>query len=132
MSLEENKQLVRRLIEDVLNTGRTELLSEFFKAGSLLAGSFESNIKIDRTAFPDAHRTLDYIVAEDDKVLAVMTTQGTNTGPLHGGHPPTGKSAVWTSMHLYMIKDGRIVSAVFCSDQLGIRRQLGLLPPDSV
>jgi predicted ester cyclase len=127
MSVEDNKQLVRRLVEDVLNTGRTDLLSEFFKPGSLLAGSFKQNIEINRAAFPDARSTIDNIVAEDDQVVVVLNTQGTNTQEILG-QPATGKSAVWTSFHLYKIKDGRITSAVFCSDRLGIRQQLGLLP----
>lgn len=130
MSLEENKDLVRRLIEDVFNTGRTELISEFFKPGSMLAGSLSDNIKYERALFPDMHRSIDAIVAEGDQVVVVLSTQGTNTGPFPGGQPPTGNKAYWGSMHLYKIKDGRIMSAVFCSDQLGIRRQLGLVPED--
>ena len=130
MSLEENKDLVRRLIEDVFNTGRTDLVAQFFKPGSMLAGAFAENLKYDRTAFPDIHRSIEAMVAEGDQVVVVLGTQGTNTGPFAGGQAPTGKTATWGSMHLYKIKDGRIVSASFCSDQLGIRRQLGLVPED--
>ncbi len=127
MSVEDNKQLVRRLVEDVLNTGRTDLLSEFFMPRSLLAGSLKENMEVTRAVFPDARTTIDNIVAEDDQVVVVLNTQGTNTGEVFG-QPPTGKLVVWTSIHLYKIKDGRITSAMFCSDRLGVRQQLGLLP----
>jgi predicted ester cyclase len=130
MSLDENKDLVRRLIEDVFNAGRTDLVAEFFKPGSMLAGSFAENLKYEHSVFPDIHRSVEALVAEDDQVVAVLSTHGTNTGPFPGGQPPTGKAASWGSMQLYKIKDGRIISAIFCSDQLGIRRQLGLVPED--
>jgi predicted ester cyclase len=43
-----------------------------------------------RTAFPDIHFTIDYIIAEGDMVVGAFTLQGTHQGDLHD-LAPTGR-----------------------------------------
>src|SRR5512143_2859122 len=97
---EENKQLIQRLFEEVINNNRTELLDEIFVPGSMIAASFKDSVFLVRTAFPDARVTIDHLVGEDDQVVVVFTVAGENTGPFLG-RPPTGQSILLTGIHYY-------------------------------
>jgi predicted ester cyclase len=126
MSLEANKQLIQRLFEEVINNYRTELLDELFVSGSLIAGSFKDTVVLVRTAFPNARVTIDHLLAEDDQVAVVFTVTGENTGPFMG-HPPTGQSILFSGIHYYQIRNGRILTARYEHDLLGLMEQLGLM-----
>jgi predicted ester cyclase len=134
MSLEANKALVRRFIDEVMNAGNTAAIADYCIPGSMFAGGIEGQIKVMKMAFPDQHTDVDEMVAEGDKVAVQGTIRGTNTGPMLGfpafGRletpvPPTGKTASATAMYLFTISDGRIVSYAFEMDQIGLLRQLG-------
>jgi predicted ester cyclase len=140
MSIEGNKELVRRFIDEVMNTGNTAALADFCVPGSLFAGGIEHQIKVRKIAFPDEHITIEEILAEGDKVAVQTTQQGRNTGPMFGlpafGRlevpvPPTGKSATTTAISIFKVSDGRIVSYASEFDQIGLLLQLGwtLTPP---
>jgi predicted ester cyclase len=141
MSIEENKELVQRFIEEVFNAGNTAAIADFTVPGSLLTGGLASQIMGMRTALPDTRFTIDEMVAEADKVVARVTQRGTNTGPLVGlpafgklelPVPPTGRPVMVTSIHIFKIKDGKVVSTTAEIDQIGLLQQLGwsITPPD--
>jgi predicted ester cyclase len=134
MSLEHNKMLVQRFIDEVMNAGNTAAIADLCVAGSMFAGGIEGQIKAMKTSFPDNHLTIDDILAEGDTVAVRGTTHGTNTGPLVGlpafGRfetplPPTGRPATTTGMYFFTVSDGRIVSFASELDQVGLLRQLG-------
>lgn len=130
MSIEENKQLIRRLFEEVINNNRTEMLDEVFVSGSMIAGSFKDTVILMRTAFPDVHITIEHMVGEDDQVAVVLSVTGENTGPFMG-QPPTGLPILLTGIHYYKIRNGRVYTARYEHDLLGLMEQLGMLPPGS-
>ena len=143
MSLEDNKMLVQRFIDEVMNAGNTAAIANFSVAGTIFAGGIEGQIKVMKTAFPDNHFTIDEILAEGDKVAVRVTTHGTNTGPLVGlpafGRletpvPPTGKSVTGSGLYVFTVSDGKIVSFVAELDQIGLLRQLGwtFTPPGTI
>ncbi len=134
MSLEDNKALVRRFIDEVFNAGNTAAIADFCIPGSMFAGGIEGQIKAMKMGFPDNHLTIDDILAEGNKVAIRVTIHGTNTGPLVGlpafGRletpvPPTGKSVTGSGMYVFMVADGKIVSFASELDQIGLLRQLG-------
>ena len=134
MSLEENKALVRRFIDEVLNAGNIAALTNFCIPGSMFARGFEGQVKAFKLGFPDNHFTIDEIVAEDDKVAVHATMHGTNTGPLVGlpalgtfatPAPPTGISVLWNRIYIFSVADGKILNFTAESDQLGLLQQLG-------
>lgn len=128
MPLEENKQLIQRLFEEVVNRHRTELLDEIFVPGSMIAASFRDSVSLIRTAFPDARVTIEHMIGEDDQVAVVFTVTGENAGPFMG-QPPTGLPILFTGVHYYRIRDGRIYTARYEHDLLGLMEQLGLVAP---
>jgi predicted ester cyclase len=134
VSLEDNKALVMRFIDEIMNEGNMAAITDFCVAGSMFAGGIEGQIKSMKTAFPDIHFTVDEILAEGNKVAVRVTTHGTNSGPLVGlpafGRletpvPPTGKSVTGSGMNIFKISEGKIVSYAAELDQIGLLRQMG-------
>ena len=95
---ETNKAVIRRFMQEVWNAnGDLAVADEILDAA--YAASEKPFATIWRTAFPDLHATVDDLVAQGDKVTAVITFHGTHqhelareplrwlTNPL----PPTGK-----------------------------------------
>jgi predicted ester cyclase len=128
MSLEENKALVRRLVEEVWDTGDYERLD------SLSTPSFaESTQQVNqgmRLAFPDYRHTIEDLVAADDKVVLRWTARGTHQGELVTEVmrvPPTGKQMTITGIHIFRIADGRIAERWVEADVLGVLQQLGAI-----
>ena len=141
MTIEENKALVRRFLEEVFNNGNTAAIADFCVPGSMLVGGLAGQIGVIRTAFPDFHTTIEEMVAEGNKVVVLTSTRGTKTGPLMGlpafgklpePVPPTGKQFMVTGVNVFTIKDGKVLSFATESDQVGLLRQLGwnITPPN--
>ena len=134
MTPDERKVLVRRLIDEVWNKGNLDVADEIFhpeawspSAPTLPPGP--EGVKFIatafRNAFPDYWMTIDFMVAEPDRVAARFTQGGTHTGDLMG-IPPTGKTAKWTEMGILRIADGKVVESWYDVDMLGLMGQLGV------
>jgi predicted ester cyclase len=143
VSLEDNKVLVQRFIDEVMNAGNTTAIADFCVEGSMFAGGIEGQIKAMKSGIPDNHFTIDDILAEGNRVAVRFTAHGTNSGPLVGlpafGRletpvPPTGKSVTTSGMYIFTVSDGKIVSFALELDQIGLLRQLGwtFAPPDTM
>lgn len=82
-----------------------------------------------KTAMPDARHAIELELLDRDYVVHHVRSQGTNTGPLFGTLPATGRSAVWNEMHIFRLRDGRIAEhwGVVKVDSIWV--QLGLVEP---
>jgi predicted ester cyclase len=80
-----------------------------------------------RTAFPDLHFTIEELVAEGDIVAGRPTMRGTQQGLLQG-MPPTGRSVEQAHMHFVRFRDGKAIEHWGLRDDLGMLRQLGVMP----
>lgn len=86
--------------------------------------------------FPDWHfEILDIIAAGDSVVVrykATATHNGVGTLPVNGGMlvgvPATHKRFEAEQIHWYKLRDGKIVDHYAVRDDLGMMKQLGLLP----
>ena len=79
-------------------------------------------------AFPDARFEIEAIAADGDTVICVGTMSGTHEGEL-SGIPPTGKKVSWRQCNLFKVDDqGRFVEHDAIRDDLGLLRQLGVMP----
>ena len=114
MTTEQNKAVVRRFITEVLAGGNVDLADELFAPnyvnGITGAGiaSFKPYVAAMKGAFPDLRMEIQDLVAEGDAVVARLTMEGTNTGPLMG-MPPTGKKFSARGLTYYRFADGKIV-----------------------
>ncbi len=133
--LERNKQVVRRVYEDVLNRGRLDVAREIHTAdftahaGTRTAGLEEDIAAAEgwRSAFPDLVVTIEQMVAEGDRVAVFWTARGTNTGE-GNGLPATGRGGEGRGMSIFRLVDGRIAEEWNVMDKYGMLKQLGLLP----
>ena len=138
---EQNKAVVRRMVENHWNAKDVSLASDLFGASvSLqtpdggLAGLEGAMflLKAYATAFPDFRISIDDMIAEEDVVVLRWTFTGTNLGPL-GELPATGKAvSVPNAMGVFRLAGGRIVEGHMAWDRLELRQQLGLLPGSGV
>ena len=137
MSLDQNKELARRYVEDVWGKGNVvaeeELLATDFVDHMPPLGTpptregHHQSLVMFRTAFPDLQITLEDLIAEGDKVVDRWTVRGTQTGDLFGVSR-TGKQIEISGMDILRIEGGRIQEIWHIEDVLGMMRQLGVLP----
>src|SRR5918995_6465037 len=100
MSVEENKAIFRRYVEEIPNQGNMKVADEIFDRyishqpdGSTLERGPEDVKRFVgefRSAFPDLRLSIDDQIAEGDKVMIRETARGTHQGELRG-MAPTGK-----------------------------------------
>ena len=87
MSLEENKVLVRRYLEEVVNTGDVDRLAEFIAPdyidrndqGRGIEGAKRHVLGV-RQTYPDLHVTVGQQVAEGEWVVTRVTGRGSHLG----------------------------------------------------
>jgi predicted ester cyclase len=132
---EQNKQLVRRLFEGVaaldgqVPEGVCAPDFKVYIGGSppVDLATFQRHIHMYYAAFSDFSQTIDELVAEGDRVAARVTSEATHTGDFMGV-PPTGKRISYVNIGIARIEDGQIAEWWASPDQLGLMRQLGLVP----
>ena len=78
-------------------------------------------------AIPDAQGEVLDVVAEGDKVVLVDRFGGMHRGELFG-RPGTGDRIEWMAIHIYTIRDGKVLEDAYMRDEVAIMRQLGLVP----
>ena len=121
---EENKAVVRRLVEEVLNAGRIEVIDELYAPA--LALEAKRWITPFRASFPDAQMEVVDLIAEGDKVVGRLTCSGTHLGEWLGYEPTGRRFEAVDEISIYRLREGRIVETWALEDNLGRLEQLGL------
>ncbi len=134
MSAEENKSLVRRYVEQILNRGNMavadELLASDYKryisptAVPLTADIQKQRLAGIRTAFPDWHLTVEDMIAEGDRVAFRATIRGTHKGVFQN-IAPTGTQVTVTALDIVRIENGKFIEHWGGPDLLNLLQQLG-------
>ena len=89
-------------------------------------------VRLFRAAFPDQWWQIEDLIAADDRVVARTTMTGTHLGDFFG-IPPTGAHVTLPGVHIVRIADGRVAEHWGSNDDLGLLRQLGVIPdPNAV
>ncbi len=134
MSLQENKALVRRFVEEMQNQHNLAMLDVLFSPDFIDRSGASDPPTLDGArqfftmmfaAFPDMHFTIRQQIAEGDKVLTHKTFHGTHLGPLMG-IPATGKEVTVEAMDIFTVTDGKLTEHWTVSDMLGMMQQLGV------
>ena len=142
MSLEENKQLIQRLMDEGHNRQDADAAAAFYtedasnhlrtvgRAG--MKAMFETLYSV----FPDFHYHIEECTAEGERVVCKVTMTGT-----HRGQPkvreafsgmlnevaPTGKAVRVLQFHSFHITGGKIAAHAAVRDDMGMVQQLGLV-----
>ena len=131
MSLEENKTIVRRMI-DAYNQHNLDWFDEFIApdyfdhSNQVGAEGVKQLLIMGFTGFPDWHETIEDIIAEGDKVWVRLTYTGTHTGEFMG-LAPTSKKVTMTSVAIYRIMNGKLVEGRFIDNNLDMLKQIGAI-----
>lgn len=137
MSTEDNKALIRRVLEEAINQGRLEVFDELVapwedarKEGSQYQASLErakQAIRMFRRAFPNLYITVDDQIARGNKVVTRWTAHGTHLGELMGV-PSSGRDVTVTGIAIGTIVANRLVEYWGNFDALGLIQQIGVIP----
>jgi predicted ester cyclase len=128
MSVESNKELVRRFLEQVMNERDVSAIPESMVPGSMFAGAFEGFVtNFIKVGFPDFNLNIEDVFAERDKVIVQTTATGTQTGHVMG-RPPAGRTFSTTVIYIFKVTDGRIISGQWVMDRMETGQQLGWIP----
>ena len=123
--MERNKDVVRRLVAEVLNDGRLDVVDELY--APTLAPRAKRWIAPFRASFPDVHMEVVELIAEGDTVVGRFTCSGTHLGAWRGYAPTGRRFEAIDEVYIVRFSDGRIVHAWGLEDTLGRLEQLGLL-----
>ena len=138
MAPEENKAVVRRLVEELVNKGDLAVTDEIFATDFVNRSpaigitpdreGIKQYITMVRSAFPDYHNVIEDLIAEGDKVVARVICRGTHRAEFMG-IAPTGKSVVFSAVSIFRFAGGKLVERWNNTDDLGLLQQLGMFPP---
>ncbi len=140
-SAEENKDLIRRIIDRTFNQGDLDIIAEVLTDDYLdhQAGpgaprgpeGFRGFVVAFRATLPDVVVTVEDLVAEGDRVDFRVTWRGTQLGPL-GSVPATGLPVEFVGYHVYRVEDGKLAEHWGLQDDLGLLLQLGVIASQAV
>ena len=136
MSLQENKEVYRHVLNELYNHGNLDVVDEYIAADFVYHVSMPG-ISPDRegakqfvrgitAAFSDIRYTVEDVLAEGDKVVARWSSRGVQTGELMGV-PATGKEVATTGISIARVVDGKIKEVWSEFDALGMLQQLGAM-----
>ena len=140
MSIEENKAITRKFMEEVWNKGNLAALNDILASNcvshftpSLKAvfngpEEYKQAVGIFRTAFPDLHFAIEDLIAEGDKVVCYWIATGTTKGH-YMSYAPTGKQMEHQpGITIFGLVNGKIVSHRAIWDEINGLRQVGIMP----
>ena len=135
MSIATNKAIVRRYVEQILNKKRHDLVEEFLTENIEFHGSgIPPGLEVVKqwfttysTAFPDGRTIIEDVVAEDDRVVARTTFNGTHQAEIEG-ISATGKKVSVPGIIIFRLDNGKIAEGWLLNDNLSLMRQLGVIP----
>jgi predicted ester cyclase len=125
----DNKQTVRRFVEEAINGGRDELIDELFTRD--MTSWVRDWFGALRGSFPDIHMDLVQLVAEGDTVVGRFKCSATHLGEWRG-HAPTGRRFDDVDEVYFFTFSGDRIAAVWgLEDTLDRFQQLRLDPSEA-
>ena len=134
----ENKQVIRKLFNDLLNKGNLAVADEIIAPNHVNHDPATPDtgkgpdgekqiVTLYRNAFPDLQFKIDHMIDADDFVTTRYTSTGTHKGELRG-IAATNKTIKVEGMAINRISRGRIAESWVIWDALGLMQQLGVVP----
>ncbi len=122
VSLEKNKNLVRRFVAEVRNAGNLAVLDELVVPEKV--AEFRATGALLHAAFANYRVEINELIAEGNRVVLRATQHGIHIGEFLG-IPATGRSVTWSVIRVFAIENGQFTDTWAGSDHAGLLRQLG-------
>lgn len=132
-----NKDIVRRVVEDLWNEGKLETIEEVYHPdyshldpGNPLVtdlDSFRAYVEALHISFPDMHVDVDDMIAEGDSVAKLWTLHATFAEDFMG-IPANNEPVSLSGITVYRLSDNKIQECVWGYDNLGLMQQMGAIP----
>jgi predicted ester cyclase len=126
VGVEENKELVRRLVRDVVARRDASSLEEI--AEPRFAAVARRWVSPFGSAFPDFEMEIVDLIAEGDKIVAHFRCSGSHRGEWLGVAPTGRRFEAVDEIYVFTVREGRLSAAMAVEDNLARMRQLGLAP----
>ena len=144
MSIDENKDLIRRYVKAIDNnqTSDWSILDEYIAEDFVAHNPAIPGVGLDRQGMKDAaeifrvatpgRHDVGLQVAEGDLVVSQITGRGVHAGELLG-IPATNKEVETEGIAIHRVRDGKIVEYWSVTDVARVLQQVGVLPgpPDA-
>lgn len=127
-----NKELIRKMYNECLNTRKLELLDQFIDENFVDArgekgpAGFSKTINAMYQGFPDIHWNIEDMMAEGNQVVIRWIWNGTNTGQFRNW-AASGKKVHDNGIAIYKIENNKVVSVSMQTDRLGFLQQIGVV-----
>jgi predicted ester cyclase len=141
MLTEENKDIVRRAIEEIWNKGNMAIADELLAANfvnhdpcgtpeTFNLEAYKQGVSDSRTDFPDLHVTIEEQIAEGDKVVTRWTCTGTHKGKSGAiDIAPTGKQVTIEGVTIDHIAGGKILEEWWFRELMVMKLGYKIVPP---
>jgi steroid delta-isomerase-like uncharacterized protein len=140
LNTEENKAIVRRWFEEVINQGNLEavdvICAQCAPSFVVIKGvaddasggldGVKSLVQRFHKAFSDMEFKIEDQIAEDNKVVTRITIEGTHSGEFMG-IPPTNKKFSIKGVSIWLMGEGKLVEEWVSWDTMGMMQQLGVI-----
>jgi len=132
---EQNKSVVRRIVEEHWNQKNPQLVTELFDAKTTLYtpdGALHGHdgahqlLAAYRNAFPDFRLNIDDLLSDGDKVTLRWTFTGTQTGSL-GEIAASGNSVSVQGIGIFQVTGGNAKEVHLVWDKYALMQQIGAL-----
>lgn len=140
MSTEENKAIVRRWYEEVMNQGNVEavdvICSQCAPSFQVIKGvtqdppggldGLKELVHYFHAAVPDVQIKVGEQIAEDNKVVSRIVIEGTHSGEFMG-IPATNKPFSVEGISIWLVGEGKLIEERVNWDTMGMMQQLGVI-----
>jgi steroid delta-isomerase-like uncharacterized protein len=134
---EDNERVVRRVVEEVYNGGRMEVVDELVSPAFVHhdpatgehhgTGAVKQRISTYRAMLPDLRVTIEDMISSGDRVVTRWSSRGTHSGE-SGGVAPTGRTVTSSGIMIDRLEGGRIAETWSHWDNAGLAAQLAAEP----
>ena len=121
-TLETNKTVVRRYIQEVINQRQLDLIDTFFVPA--MREKVRGFLTKGENPFPDGHEEILDIIAEGNTVMVRWLFKATHQGTFMGV-PATGKPVDVEGYGIYYLENAQITWDTICFDWLEALEQIG-------
>jgi steroid delta-isomerase-like uncharacterized protein len=135
MTLEANKALVRRFIDEIFVQGSIDAVDELVTEDFIGHASetddpgpeaLKAAIRRVSTGLAESTMTIHDVIAEADRIAVRLTSHAVQVGEFMG-LAPSGRAFTIGEIHIFRIRDGKVAEHWHEADFVGMLRQLGAM-----